>query len=208
MYRVAKKHLNTVRQQRAQANKENGIKLKTIKQKKMLGDGDKPLRYSASTCSLKGLKRNGSSNGSLLGHFKRSLQASFKRRQIVRASKAAKTTCLLSAFYIISWLPFILLIQINSLCTVNFCRESYNGKVLQTALPYAMFLAFLGSAVNPIIYILRNSVVKQEMKNIVCRNFAKLESSTLSSTIQRKSSTLSVHTTGNNIKKHNVSFQE
>lgn len=150
-----------------------------------------------------------SSSSPLLGYFRRTVQASFKRRQIMRASKAAKTTCFLSAFYILSWLPFILFVQINSLCTVNYCISgTINTEMLQRGLPYAMFLAFLGSAANPTIYILRNSVIKLEIKNIVCKRVAvKFQQDPFTSNNTRQNSLVSKRGSIMS-RRFNVSFRE
>ena len=143
MYKLAKKHLTSMKKLQVPSSEPNNSSSSNL-------FSQKPTRLSSSSL--------------ILGYFKRVLQSSLKRRQVIKASKAAKTTCVLTIFYISSWLPFILLVQVYSLCKADYCMTGVSKPALQAALPYAMFLAFLSSAVNPVIYILRNKTVKREIR--------------------------------------------
>jgi hypothetical protein len=83
-----------------------------------------------------------------------------KQRQIIQTSRAAKTVGLLSSFYLVCWLPFLILLQVSELCKLGECPGSVSRESLQRATPVTVFLAFLGCALNPVIYIFRTRALR------------------------------------------------
>ena len=116
---------------------------------------DAPRRLSRSDPLL--------TNSSAVRSLKQRFGLFYRRRTIARHSRAAKTTTLLSAFYVISWLPLMLLVQVSGICRVRTCPDVITRSSLQSVVPFAMFLAFLSSAINPLIYILRTDALKREV---------------------------------------------
>ena len=96
-------------------------------------------------------------------------EAKQKQTQIVQTSKAAKTAGLLSAFYLLCWLPFLILLQVSELCKLGHCSASITTENLQRATAPTLFLAFLGCAINPVIYIFRTGSIRASCKSAIQR---------------------------------------
>ena len=83
-----------------------------------------------------------------------------ERKQLVQTSKAAKTVGLLSTFHMVCWLPFLVLLQVSELCKLGECPDTVSRENLQKATPPTIFLAFLGCALNPVLYIFRTRNIR------------------------------------------------
>ena len=89
--------------------------------------------------------------------------------KIVQTSKAAKTAGLITAFYLICWLPFLILLQVSELCKLGQCSDTITQENLQRATPPTIFLAFLGCAINPVIYIFRTGCIRMACRSLFVR---------------------------------------
>ena len=124
-----------------------------------------------------------------------------KQRQISRTSKAAKTAGLLSAFYLICWLPFLILLQVSELCKLGYCSSTITTESLQKATPPTIFLAFLGCALNPIIYIYRTGSIRTALRSVLERWRVVKDARRSSMPYASNTTRMSVSTTMTNLQK-------
>ena len=88
-------------------------------------------------------------------------------RKLSKHSKAAKTTFIITVLFCVSWIPCILLIQIASFCGLGECYSPRLREQVNSVFPVVVCLIDVTSIANPLIYALREQVIKDEVKRLL-----------------------------------------
>ncbi|XP_006017537.1 sphingosine 1-phosphate receptor 4 [Alligator sinensis] len=87
--------------------------------------------------------------------------ASITRHSNVRSLRLLKTVLIILGAFIFCWSPLFALLLIDAFCKPQACKHPY-------PLDFALAMAVLNSAINPIIYSFRSADVRQAIVGLLC----------------------------------------
>ena len=92
-----------------------------------------------------------------------------EQRKLNSNSKAAKTAFFITALFVISWVPFLMSLQVVVLAHLGIIQihDQQLKAALQKSIAITATMAYIISAVNPVIYCLRDRVLKHHVKSIL-----------------------------------------
>ena len=91
-----------------------------------------------------------------------------EQKKLTSNSKAAKTAFVITTLFVVSWVPFLTLIQLLTLWNVQSIDLDENASsVILKCVPVTATMAYIISAVNPVIYCLRDPLLKFHVRKLL-----------------------------------------